>query len=120
MAIVEANIMEGKEANFKKQDEAFSAGFSSQYDAEMSLDPKDTPYDVESVLHYGPLDFSKTGQPVIKFLHEDEGRSPRGSPHHHRQGRDCPHLQRRGRLCCQQHRYGQVRAHKSYGESPVD
>ena len=72
--------MEGKEANFKKQDEAFTAGFSSQYDAEMSLDPKDTPYDVESVLHYGPLDFSKTGQPVIKFLHEDEGRWPVAPP----------------------------------------
>ena len=63
--------MDGKEANFQRQDEASSAGFDSQYDAKLSLDPKDTPYDIDSILHYGPLDFSKNGQPVIKYLHED-------------------------------------------------
>jgi len=32
-----------------------------------SVDPRNTPYDVLSVLHYGPLDASKNGEPVFTY-----------------------------------------------------
>ena len=32
-----------------------------------------TPYDVSSLLHYGPQQFSKNGENVLSFLHEMPG-----------------------------------------------
>merc|ERR1719397_890355 len=33
-----------------------------------NVDPRNTPYDVLSVLHYGPMEFSKNDQPVMKYI----------------------------------------------------
>ena len=70
--IIEANIQKEKLSNFRRQDLASSEGFNLQFDSETSLDTKDTPYNLESVLHYGPLDFSSNGENVFKYMFDEQ------------------------------------------------
>ena len=58
------NILPGKVGNFKKRLQGYS-----DYFEEGSVNSQNSPYDVLSVLHYGPQDFSKNGKDVITFLH---------------------------------------------------
>ena len=58
------NIKPGKEGNFEKR----TRGFSDSRDKN-SVNTRNTPYDILSLLHYGPQDFSKNGEDVITFLH---------------------------------------------------
>ena len=58
------NIEAGKEGNFGKRTRGFSDYFGKD-----SVNTRNTPYDILSLLHYGPRDFSKNGEDVITFLH---------------------------------------------------
>ena len=59
------NIKPGKERNFEKRKQGYSDFFEKG-----SVNSENSPYDVLSVLHYGPRDFSKNDvEDVITFLH---------------------------------------------------
>jgi len=58
------NIEPGEEKNFEKRPHGTSDFFEKG-----SVDTKDTPYDVLSLLHYRPQDFSKDGEDVLTYLH---------------------------------------------------
>merc|ERR1712012_1429212 len=58
------NIEPGKEKNFEKRPEGTSDIFQRG-----SVNTRNTPYDVLSLLHYGPRDFSKNGEDVLTYLH---------------------------------------------------
>ena len=58
------NIKPGSEGNFEKRTQGYSDFFE-----EGSVNSQNSPYDVLSVLHYGPQDFSKNGKDVITFRH---------------------------------------------------
>ncbi|KAH8377961.1 hypothetical protein KR093_008124 [Drosophila rubida] len=64
VTIVEENITEGKEHNFKKYDEEEVGDF-------------DVPYDYSSILHYSSKAFSKNGEATIVAL-SPEGQSQMG------------------------------------------
>ena len=64
VAVNTENIVSGKEANFKKRKQGYSDFFN-----EGSVNAESSPYDVLSLLHYGPKDFSANGKDVITFLH---------------------------------------------------
>ena len=68
ISLNEENIQLGAEKNFVKRKQGYSDFF-----AKGSVNPKNTPYDVLSLLHYGPQDFSKNGEDVLTFLHELPG-----------------------------------------------
>ena len=58
------NIKPGKEGNFAKRKQGYSDYFKKG-----SVNTENSPYDVLSLLHYGPQDFSKNDEDVITFLH---------------------------------------------------
>ena len=58
------NIEVSKEGNFEKRTRGFSDYFGKN-----SVNTRNTHYDILSLLHYGPQDFSKNGEEVITFLH---------------------------------------------------
>ena len=59
------NIKPGKEGNFERRKQGYSDFFE-----EGSVNSDNSPYDVLSLLHYGPRDFAKnTEEDVITFLH---------------------------------------------------
>ena len=59
------NIKPGKEGNFERRRQGYSDFFE-----EGSVNSDNSPYDVLSLLHYGPRDFAKnTEEDVITFLH---------------------------------------------------
>ena len=64
IAVNADNIEAGEEANFKKKKQGYSDFFD-----EDSVNAQNSPYDVLSLLHYGPKDFSANGKDVITFLH---------------------------------------------------
>jgi len=70
ISLNEENIQLGAEKNFVKRKQGFSDFFDKG-----SVNPKNTPYDVLSLLHYGPQDFSKNGEDVLTFLHELRGQT---------------------------------------------
>ena len=65
IAIHKENIERGMEKNFEKRNWG-QADFFKKDD----VDHMNSPYDVSSLLHYGPQDFSKNGENVLSFLHE--------------------------------------------------
>ena len=58
------NIKPGKEGNFEKRKQGYSDFFEKG-----SVNSENSPYDVLSLMHYGPRDFSKKEEDVITFLH---------------------------------------------------
>ena len=64
VAVNTDNIVAGAEKNFEKRKQGYSDFFD-----EGSVNAEHSPYDVSSVLHYGPKDFSANGTEVITFLH---------------------------------------------------
>ena len=58
------NITPGKEGNFERREQGYT-----DYFVKGSVNPMNTPYDVLSLLHYGPRDFSKNSEDVIAFRH---------------------------------------------------
>merc|ERR1712012_951029 len=58
------NIQLGKEKNFEIRKHGTSDFFEKG-----NVNSKNTPYDVLSLLHYGPRDFSKNGEDVLNYLH---------------------------------------------------
>ena len=58
------NVKPGKEGNFEKRRQGYSDYFEKG-----SVNSENSPYDVLSLLHYGPRDFSKNDEDVITFLH---------------------------------------------------
>ena len=58
------NVKPGKEGNFEKRKQGYSDYFEKG-----SVNSENSPYDVLSLLHYGPQDFSKNEEDVITFLH---------------------------------------------------
>ena len=64
IAIHKENIEPGMEKNFEKRNWG-QADFFKKDD----VDPMNSPYDVSSLLHYGPQEFSKNGEDVLSFLH---------------------------------------------------
>ena len=64
VAVNTDNITPGKEGNFAKRKQGYG-----DYFKEGSVNSQNSPYDVLSVLHYGPKDFSKNRKDVITFLH---------------------------------------------------
>ena len=59
------NIKPGKEGNFEKRKYGDSYYFEKD-----SVNSENSPYDVLSLMHYGPRDFSKNDdEDVITFLH---------------------------------------------------
>lgn len=65
ISINEENIEEGREGNFRKR----VLGYSDFFERD-SVNTRNSPYDVLSLLHYGPRDFSKNGEDVFTFLHD--------------------------------------------------
>ena len=70
ISIHEENIKIGAKKNFVKRKQGYSDFFEKG-----SVNPKNTPYDVLSLLHYGLQDFSKNGEDVLTFLHELPGQT---------------------------------------------
>ena len=64
VAVNTDNIVAGAEKNFEKRKQGYSDFFD-----EGSVNAEHSPYDVSSVLHYGPKDFAVNGTEVITFLH---------------------------------------------------
>ena len=64
VAVNTDNIVAGEEANFEKRKQGYSDFFDKG-----SVNADNSPYDVLSLLHYGPKDFSANGKDVITFLH---------------------------------------------------
>ena len=58
------NIKPGKQGNFAKRKQGYSDYFEKG-----SVNSENSPYDVLSLLHYGPQDFSKNDEDVITFIH---------------------------------------------------
>ena len=65
ISINEENIEKGSEGNFRKR----VLGDSNFFEKD-SVNSRNSPYDVLSLLHYGPQDFSKNGEDVFTFLHD--------------------------------------------------
>ena len=65
VAVNTGNILPGKAGNFNKRKQGYSDFFKKG-----SVNSGNTPYDVLSLLHYGPRDFAQnTEENVITFLH---------------------------------------------------
>ena len=64
ITIHKENIVAGMEKNFERRNYSRADFFS-----EGDVDHMNTPYDVSSLLHYGPQQFSKNGENVLSFLH---------------------------------------------------
>ena len=64
IAIHKENIEQGMEKNFEKRNWGHADFFEKG-----DVDHMNSPYDVSSLLHYGPQDFSKNGENVLSFLH---------------------------------------------------
>merc|ERR1712150_171301 len=60
----EENIEEGSEGNYRKR----VLGDRDFFEKD-SVNTRNSPYDVLSLLHYGPQDFSKNGEDVFTFIH---------------------------------------------------
>ena len=58
------NIQAGREGNFAKRMRGFSDFFGKD-----TVNTRNTPYDIFSLLHYQSQDFSKNGEEVITFDH---------------------------------------------------
>jgi hypothetical protein len=67
-----ANIEKGKQGNFKRREYGNAKFFDPTFD-NGTVVTNNSPYDVMSVLHYGPKDFSKNGQDVFTFNHDLPG-----------------------------------------------
>merc|ERR1719458_226381 len=61
----EENIEEGSEGNFRKR----VLGDRDFFEKD-SVNTRNSPYDVLSLLHYGPQDFSKNGEGVFTFIRD--------------------------------------------------
>ena len=59
ITIHKENIVAGMEKNFERKNYSRTDFFS-----EVDVDQMNTPYDVSSLLHYGPQQFSKNGENV--------------------------------------------------------
>ena len=68
---------EGSEGNFRKR----VLGDRDFFEKD-SVDTRNSPYDVLSLLHYGPRDFSKNGEDVFTFRHNlpEDGTWPEPDP----------------------------------------
>ena len=64
IAIHKENIEPGMEKNIEQRNFG-QADFFNKGD----VDHMNSPYDVSSLLHYGPQEFSKNGEDVLSFLH---------------------------------------------------
>merc|ERR1719458_2301716 len=64
ISINEENIEEGSEGNFRKR----VLGDRDFFEKD-SVNTRNSPYDVLSLLHYGPQDFSKNDEDVFTFIH---------------------------------------------------
>ena len=64
IAIHKENIEPGMEKNFEQRNFG-QADFFNKGD----VDHMNSPYDVSSLLHYGPQEFSKNGEDVLSILH---------------------------------------------------
>ena len=63
ITIHKENIVSGMVKNFERRNYSRADFFS-----EGDVDHMNTPYDVSSLLHYGPQQFSKNGENVLSFL----------------------------------------------------